>query len=196
MLYHIYINCIDCTVPSSLSSTGDNSYSQILLVDKFSVTYFSLLGLLSMYALVIIMYIGGISLFTRSVWQSIQKEVPCTRCGSTPIISLSDYSCFSPPTPFLLTLGTANAFCGHHNALHGSFFHAGSPVDVSLELDIKCAIHYDIHCKRIDVSKFIRTFLSMLFLCLDHHNLYHEQKNLAHKTEVLSVMLGFYSLQS
>ena len=62
-------------------------------------------------------------------------------------------------------------------------------MDVSLELDIECAIHYDIHCKRIDVSKFIRTFLSMLFLCLDHHNLYHEQKNLAHKTEVLSVML-------
>lgn len=33
-------------------------------------------GLLSMYALLIILYIGGISLFARSVWQTIQKGGP------------------------------------------------------------------------------------------------------------------------
>ena len=34
------------------------------------------IGLLSMYALLIILYIGGISLFSRSVWQTIQKGGP------------------------------------------------------------------------------------------------------------------------
>lgn len=44
------------------------------------------IGLLSMYALVIMLYLGGISLFAKRVWQSIQKGGPMHEVWSNKII--------------------------------------------------------------------------------------------------------------